>query len=208
MEISGKGDCQSGKTVVTGRLEKRIKPHLGSTHRADVPTDNALGGRWSAPLKKGVQTYAFHCRKTDEHKLLSGFDSPGGDAAVGPGRPRGSGPRRCGSLGSGRRLVAPIGRSGRGVARLVLALQAQGPADDRRPIVHIMLGAADWDVHPRRLRVDGPDDTREVLLSWFDNLPAGRLTAIYADGRRVDLLTLPASTGDAAAREALETAAR
>lgn len=91
---------------------------------------------------------------------------------------------------------------------LVLALQAQGPADDRRPIVHIMLGAADWDVHPRRLRVDGPDDTREVLLSWFDNLPAGRLTAIYADGRRVDLLTLPASTGDAAAREALETAAR
>ncbi|MCP9967809.1 hypothetical protein LUX57_23920 [Actinomadura madurae] len=54
-----------------------------------------------------------------------------------------------------------------------------------------MLGAADWDVHPRRLRVDGPDDTREVLLSWFDNLPAGRLTAIYADGRRVDLLTLP-----------------
>ncbi|WP_243708392.1 DUF5994 family protein [Actinomadura sp. 7K534] len=91
---------------------------------------------------------------------------------------------------------------------LVLALQAQGPSDEHSPIVHIMLRATDWDAHPRRLRVDGPEDTREVLLSWFGNLPAGLLTAIYADGRRVDLLTVPASTDDAAARAALETAAR
>lgn len=90
---------------------------------------------------------------------------------------------------------------------LVLALQVEGPPDDRRPIVHIMLRAADWEAHPRRLRVDGPDDTREVLLSWFGNLPAGLLTAIYADGRRVDLLTVPASTADSAARAAMQTAA-
>ncbi|MFG2013368.1 DUF5994 family protein [Actinomadura geliboluensis] len=91
---------------------------------------------------------------------------------------------------------------------LVLALQAQGPSDEHRPIVHIMLRATDWAAHPRRLRVDGPEDTREVLLSWFGNLRAGLLTAIYADGRRVDLLTVPASTDDAAARATLETAAR
>src|SRR5690606_3792485 len=49
---------------------------------------------------------------------------------------------------------------------LVLALQAQGPSDGHRLIVHIMLRATDWAAHPRRLRVDGPEDTREVLLSW------------------------------------------
>lgn len=91
---------------------------------------------------------------------------------------------------------------------LVLALQAQGPPDEHRPIVHIMMRATDWGAHPPRLCVDGPEDTREVLLSWFGNLPAGLLTAIYADGRRVDLLTVPASTDDAAARATLETAAR
>ena len=91
---------------------------------------------------------------------------------------------------------------------LVVELQTQGPPDDHCPVAHIMLRSADWNVHPRRLRVQGPEDTREVLLSWFGNLSAGLLTAIYADGRRVDLLTIPASTGDAAAWAALETAAR
>lgn len=82
---------------------------------------------------------------------------------------------------------------------LIVELQTQGPPDDHCPVAHIMLCSADWDVHPRRLRVEGPEDIREVLLSWFDNLPAGLLTAIYADGRRIDLLTIPASTGAAAA---------
>ncbi|WP_433476440.1 DUF5994 family protein [Spirillospora sp. CA-142024] len=90
---------------------------------------------------------------------------------------------------------------------LVLALQAHGPPDGHRPIAHIMLRAADWDTHPRRLRVEGPNDTREVRLSWFHNPAAGLLTAIYADGRRIDLLTVPAPTGRAAARAALELAA-
>lgn len=90
---------------------------------------------------------------------------------------------------------------------LLLALRVHGPPDDRQPISHVLLRAADWESHPRRLLVSGPDDTREVLLSWFDHLPAGLLTAIYADGRRVDLLTVPAATGDAAAQAALERAA-
>lgn len=63
------------------------------------------------------------------------------------------------------------------------------------------------DTHPRRLRVEGPDDTREVRLSWFPQLAAGLLTAIYADGRRIDLLTVPPSTGHETARAVLELAA-
>ncbi|MEU9870462.1 DUF5994 family protein [Actinomadura sp. NPDC048021] len=90
---------------------------------------------------------------------------------------------------------------------LLLALRAHGPPGDRQPISHVLLRAADWHTHPRRLLVNGPDDTREVLLSWFDNLPAGLLTAIYADGRRIDLLTVPAATGHTAAQAALDKAA-
>jgi hypothetical protein len=90
---------------------------------------------------------------------------------------------------------------------LILALQAHDPAGDHGPITHIMLRVADWDSRPRRLRVDGPADTRVVHLSWFDTLPAGLLTAICADGRRLDLLTVPASTHHAAAWAAMELAA-
>ncbi|MFG2002138.1 DUF5994 family protein [Spirillospora sp. NPDC048911] len=90
---------------------------------------------------------------------------------------------------------------------LILALQENGPADDHRLIAHVMLRASDWDGRPRRLRVDGPADTRVVRLSWFDTLPAGLLTAIYADGRRVDLFTVPSGTGHAAAIAGLELAA-
>ncbi|WP_242907991.1 DUF5994 family protein [Actinomadura terrae] len=77
---------------------------------------------------------------------------------------------------------------------LILALQDHGPIDDHRPITHVLLRKDDWDSRPRRLRVDGPDDTRVVRLSWFDSLPSGLLTAIHADGRRVDLFTVPAAT--------------
>ncbi|MGI5417489.1 DUF5994 family protein [Actinomadura luteofluorescens] len=90
---------------------------------------------------------------------------------------------------------------------LLLASRAHGPPDDRRPISHVLLRAADWQSHPRRSLVNGPDDTREALLSWFDTLPAGLLTGIYADGRRVGLLTVPAATGRMAALAALDEAA-
>ncbi|MEV0668534.1 DUF5994 family protein [Actinomadura luteofluorescens] len=89
---------------------------------------------------------------------------------------------------------------------LVLALQDHGPIDDHRPITHVLLRADDWDSRPRRLRIDGPADTRMVRLSWFDSLPAGLLTAIHADGRRVDLLTVPVSTTRTEAEAVMELA--
>lgn len=121
---------------------------------------------------------------------------------------------RAGPTGDGSGRTLPDGvwwpRSADPAAELpglVLALQAQGPSDDHLPIVHIMLRAADWDAHPRRLRVEGPEDTREVLLSWFGDLPAGLLTAIHADGRRVEVFTVPSSTSRAEAEKAMELAA-
>ncbi|WP_131739675.1 DUF5994 family protein [Actinomadura roseirufa] len=89
---------------------------------------------------------------------------------------------------------------------LILALQDHGPIDDHRPITHVLLRVADWDDRPRRLRIDGPDDAQVVRLSWFDSLPAGLLTAIHADGRRVDLFTVPASRTQAEAEAAMELA--
>jgi hypothetical protein len=84
------------------------------------------------------------------------------------------------------------------------------------PITRVMLRRADWDSHPRRLRIDDPAidsaDTnrgvgRVVRLGWFDTMPAGLLTATSADGRRTDLLTIPPRTSDAAAKVAMERAA-
>jgi hypothetical protein len=139
------------------------------------------------------------------------------DFITGPGTPAHLPPPRL-KLGAVRRAGAarpPLDgawwpRSADPVADLpglVLALQTHGPPHDQLPITHVMMRAADWDRHPRRLLVDGPDDTRVVQLSWFRNLPAGLLTAIYADGRRLNLLTVPASTDPAAAEAALEMAA-
>ncbi|MGI5164382.1 DUF5994 family protein [Spirillospora sp. CA-253888] len=118
-----------------------------------------------------------------------------------PPRPEGS-PRTSLDGGWWPRSNDPVAE----LPGLVLALQAHGPADDRRRVAHIMLRVADWDSRPRKLRIDGPADSRVVRLSWFDTLPAGLLTAIYADGRRVDLLTVPPATDHAAAWAGLELA--
>jgi hypothetical protein len=94
---------------------------------------------------------------------------------------------------------------------LVLALQEYGPPGDHGPISHIMLRVSDWDSRPDRLRIEGVEgltDTRVVRLSWFDTLPAGLLTAISADGHRVDLLTVPPHTDENAAWAAMEQAAQ
>jgi hypothetical protein len=90
---------------------------------------------------------------------------------------------------------------------LIQALQADGPAAHHRRITHILLRVGDWDSRPRRLRVGDPAETRAVRLSWFDTLPTGLLIAIWGDGRRVDLLTVPAFTGHAEAQAAMELAA-
>ncbi|MFI0372619.1 DUF5994 family protein [Actinomadura sp. 1N219] len=89
---------------------------------------------------------------------------------------------------------------------LILALQDHGPIDGQRPIANVLLRVDDWDGRPRRLRIDGPADTRVVRLSWFDSLPSGLLTAIHADGRRVDLFTVPVSTPQAEADASMELA--
>ncbi|MGI5171686.1 DUF5994 family protein [Spirillospora sp. CA-253888] len=119
-----------------------------------------------------------------------------------PPRPEGS-PRASLDGGWWPRSTDPVAE----LPGLVLALQAHGSADDRRRVAHIMLRVADWDSRPRKLRIDGPADSRVVRLSWFDTLPAGLLTAIYADGRRVDLLTVPPATERAVAWAGLELAA-
>jgi hypothetical protein len=94
---------------------------------------------------------------------------------------------------------------------LVLALQGHGPPGEHGPVTHIMLRVSDWDSRPRRLRVEGVEgltDTRVVRLSWFDTLPAGLLTVIYADDHRVDLLTVPPDTEETAAWAAMKQAAQ
>lgn len=94
---------------------------------------------------------------------------------------------------------------------LVLALQGHGPPGDHGPITHIMLRTSDWDSRPHRLRIEGMEgltDTRVVRLSWFDTVPAGLLTAISADGHRVDVLTVPPDADENAAWAAMEQAAQ
>ncbi|MCW2943318.1 MAG: hypothetical protein JWR24_35 [Actinoallomurus sp.] len=94
---------------------------------------------------------------------------------------------------------------------LVLALQGHGPPGDHGPITHILLRVSDWDSRPDRLRIEGVEgltDTHVVRLSWFDTLPAGLLTAISADGHRVDLLTVPPHTDENAAWAAMRQAAQ
>lgn len=107
---------------------------------------------------------------------------------------------------------------------LILALQsdtshtsidahADGRADragdlaERAPITYILLRKGDWDGNPRRLRIGTQGDARVVRVGWFETLPAGLLTAIWADGRRIDLLTIPAGIHHAAACTLLEMAA-
>ena len=94
---------------------------------------------------------------------------------------------------------------------LVLALQGHGPPGEHGSVTHIMLRVSDWDSRPRRLHVEGVEgltDTRVVRLSWFDTVPAGMLTAIYADGHRVGLLTVPPDTEESAAWAAMKQAAQ
>ncbi|MGK5556961.1 DUF5994 family protein [Actinomadura kijaniata] len=119
-----------------------------------------------------------------------------------PPRPEGS-PRTSLDGGWWPRSADPVAE----LPGLIVALQSHGSSGGHRLVTHVLLRAADWEGHPRRLRVDGPAATRVVRVNWFDTQPAGLLTAIYADGRRVDLLTVPPATDHAAAWAGLELAA-
>jgi Family of unknown function (DUF5994) len=75
-------------------------------------------------------------------------------------------------------------------------------------VTRVMLGAADWNAsRPRRLRVSEAG-SRVVRLGWFTSMPAGLLTAIYANGQRTDLVTTPPHTSEQDAVAAMEQAAR
>jgi hypothetical protein len=75
-------------------------------------------------------------------------------------------------------------------------------------VTRVMLGAADWNAsRPRRLRVS-ETGSRVVRLGWFTTMPAGLLTAIYANGQRTDLVTIPPQTSEQDAVAAVEQAAR
>src|SRR5215211_2308503 len=74
----------------------------------------------------------------------------------------------------------------------------------RGRVTRVMLGTAGWDSRPRRLGVAG----RVVRLGWFTTLPVGLLTAICANGDRVDLLVVPPNTGVVTAQAAMALAAR
>lgn len=81
---------------------------------------------------------------------------------------------------------------------LVLALDRL-----RGPVIHVMLGALEWDSHPRRLGIGD----RVIRLGWFASQPTGLLTATCSDGKRVDLLVVPPTAAAEAAATAMATAA-
>jgi hypothetical protein len=85
---------------------------------------------------------------------------------------------------------------------LILALHdRRGPVSR---VSRVMLGPAGWDSRPGRLNVAG----RVVRLGWFTTQPPGLLTAIWANGERVDLLVIPPDTGGATAHAAMALTAQ
>jgi hypothetical protein len=74
-------------------------------------------------------------------------------------------------------------------------------------VTRVMLGAADWNAsRPRRLQVGGAG--RAVRLGWFASMPAGLLTAIFVNGQRTDLVTIPPHASEQDAARAMEQAAK
>jgi hypothetical protein len=65
----------------------------------------------------------------------------------------------------------------------------------RGPVTRLVLAAGGWDSHPRRLGVAD----RVLRLGYFASQPVSLLTALCANGDRVDLLVIPPETaGDTA----------
>jgi hypothetical protein len=69
----------------------------------------------------------------------------------------------------------------------------------RGPVSRLILAAAGWNSHPRRLGVDG----RVLRLGYFASQPVSLLTAIYANNDRVDLLVVPPNTATGTADAAM-----
>ena len=73
----------------------------------------------------------------------------------------------------------------------------------RGPVTRLVLSAVGWDSHPRRLGVAG----RVLRLGYFASQPTGLLTALCANGDRVDLLVVPPDTAGGTADAAMLLAA-
>ena len=74
----------------------------------------------------------------------------------------------------------------------------------RGPVTRLVLSADGWDSHPpRRLGVAG----RVLRLGYFTSQPTSLLTALCANGDRVDLLVVPPDTASRIADAALVLAA-
>ncbi|MFI7599393.1 DUF5994 family protein [Actinoplanes sp. NPDC049681] len=72
----------------------------------------------------------------------------------------------------------------------------------RGPVSRLVLAAAGWDSRPSRLGVNG----RVLRLGYFSSQPTSLLTALCADGDRVDLLVIPPDTAGDTADESAEAA--
>jgi hypothetical protein len=73
----------------------------------------------------------------------------------------------------------------------------------RGPVTRLVLSADGWDTHPRRLGVAG----RVLHLGYFASQPVSLLTALCANGSRVDLLVVPPNTAEDGADAAMILAA-
>jgi hypothetical protein len=71
------------------------------------------------------------------------------------------------------------------------------------PVTRLVLSAAGWETHPRRIGVAG----RVLRLGYFASQPVSLLTALCDNGARVDLLVVPPDTDAASADAAMALAA-
>jgi Family of unknown function (DUF5994) len=71
----------------------------------------------------------------------------------------------------------------------------------RGPVTRLILAAAGWDSHPRRLGIAG----RVLRLGYFTSQPVSLLTAICGNDR-VDLLVVPPNTASGTADAAMTLA--
>jgi len=81
---------------------------------------------------------------------------------------------------------------------LVLAIEGL-----RGPVTRLVLAAGGWDSHPRRLGIAD----RVLRLGYFNSQPISLLTALCANGDRVDLLVVSPHTASGTADAAMFLAA-
>jgi uncharacterized protein DUF5994 len=71
------------------------------------------------------------------------------------------------------------------------------------PVTELVLSAEGWDSHPRRVGING----RVLRMGYFNSQPPSLLTALCANGKRVDLLVVAPDTVAGTADTAMDLAA-